>query len=204
MSSNALAILARAAVIVLLLLGFFQSKRSSTWIVWVPEGTHPSLMPKHINLDTVFDPWTKSLDVRVGGLNVRIARLTHRVPMAQWGQVCITADQREIDGYCPYKVPMTLVMDEEKTLAYVFGVMKRLHHLYGYQSSRVSVALGGTVTVEIPDYRIVLGRHHMLERLSLAYRALSDPQWSGHAGYLDMRYSDGFAWKDEKEVSSIG
>ena len=201
MSPQILMLGRRCAVISLLFIVFLlRSRFTSTWIIWVPEGTHDALVPTSTRLqDLVSQPWTKSISFRTHG-RVRMAHYAPRYPMAQWNGACVTTDQHVIEGPCPYPVPMKLVTSGDYTLPYVFGVMKRLQKLYGNEVSEVTVAYGGTVSVKIPGYQIVLGRRHMLERLLRAHQALTDQGWKGTSGQLDMRYPDGFAWKPKVAV----
>lgn len=192
--------LVRRCVAILLLLAVFLYRFyiPSSWIVCVPEGTDDALIPEVVGFQSAVDPWVRSLRVRVGAMGVRVVELAPRYPLAQWHEVCVTHDQEIVQGLCPYSVPMILKMSSEHDLSYVFGVMKRLHQLYGHELSKIVVADGGTVTIELPNYSIILGRRQMLERLSRAQQSLSQPSWQASAGRLDMRYADGFAWKKKE------
>lgn len=174
----------------------YQRAQDSTLIVYVPDGTHASLWPRESDYQAwVADPWTQSVDVRYGPSGHEVLHYVPRLPLASWNDSCISVDQHVIEGACPFITSMSLKISGDYDLPYVFGVMTRLHQLYGLEKTHVRVLPGGTVVVDIPQYEIVLGRRHMLERLLRAYYALERREWTGVSGRLDMRYPDGFAWQ---------
>lgn len=184
----------RAMLVVGIML-YIINRMETPWIVIIPEGTNAALFPDLIGLGLSNDPWTKSISVR-SNYYAKTMHLTPRRPLASGYDFCVTSDNVLLEEVCPYAVPLKLDMSSSKSLEYIFPLLNNIYDFYPDANISVNVSKAAVVTVNLENYQIVLGRKQLLERFIRAKNIITSTQWQHKSGRLDMRYSDGFAWKE--------
>lgn len=186
----------------LLLLGLFWcTQEVQPWIVFMPSHTADVLVPSGSDWHAwVEHPWTQRLSLNRSGGQRGYAVWEPRTPLADWGEVCMTEDQAVLPVPCPYPVFIHLKLSSQETPLPLFPLIQEMKRRHPNTEITIERSPSGTVLVQLPRHRIILGRHYWIERLAMARRILSLPEWRDSFGDLDMRYSDGFAWRSRADL----
>ena len=159
----------------------------------IPPDIAPELVSQYIAQPD--SPWIKALNNHYVWGGAHYSFIIPRLPYAQYNNACLSDDAHIIAGHCPYDVYMMLDAPQDYEVSRLCGVIEAMQKQYPGIAKELHVMKGGTVTLTVPHYSIILGRKQFLKRFLQAQKVIDSPLWKDQHGTLDLRYHDGFAFK---------